>query len=172
MDDGLLMLKYASAAISAADGASTWPAYLAAAPADPPQVAEWPRLHFLAAVLLPDFRWYARGHFRALAQNRLAAIALATADFAQRNGGQSPATLAELVPTYLPYVPYDPMATDACPLRMTPGAAPGSVALYSVGDDGVDDAGSDVAPDRQPADNAGRTWGSWNRRDFVVRVNR
>ena len=64
--------------------------------------------------------------------------------------GAPPASLAELVPTYLPVVPIDPW--DGKPLRYAAGPP---ARVWSVGRDGTDDGGKHAAdPDdeSQPGD--------------------
>jgi hypothetical protein len=169
MEDARIMLRYATGVGAAANAASDWPSFEATCPPDPPEVVGSPRLHFLAAVLLPDFRWYLRGHYRALTACRLAAVSLAAASAAQGGAGAAISSLQQLVPAYLPYVPYDPMAPGARPVRL--GKAGDRPVVYSVGDDVTDDGGSDVAPGGA-ADPPGRVFGGWDRRDFVVHLTR
>lgn len=64
-----------------------------------------------------------------------------------------PATLAELVPRFLPGVPADPM--DGQPLRYRP-LANGKFLLYSIGWDGVDQGGDATEP--PPAVVGGSSW--------------
>lgn len=100
------------------------------------------------------------------AQFRCAVAALAAERF-RRDTGRWPATLAELVPTYLTAVPSDPQNLE--PLRLAHRSD--GIVIYSVGPDGADDGGAiatdgakketdvgirlwDVARRRQPAGDA------------------
>jgi hypothetical protein len=56
--------------------------------------------------------------------------------------------------------PFDPMAGGGKPLRW--GGSAEARVIYSVGGDGVDDAGSEVSTTAEK--------GPWERRDFVVRL--
>ncbi len=76
--------------------------------------------------------------FWTLTSRRLAATALALRLY-ELDHGQRPATLDELVPNYLPHIPRDPFSADNRPLGYLPNADP--PILYSVGPDGVDNAG-------------------------------
>ena len=76
-----------------------------------------------------------------------------------------PAKLDELVPNYLPAAPLDPFALTPQPLKYI--ADPAKPRLYSVGEDGADNAGSEqVSPS-----NARRTKLSrWEKLDAVVHL--
>lgn len=92
----------------------------------------------LSSMLIPSYLRSVELYYRALAERRMAACALAIRLY-EREHGQLPATLTELVPQYLPAVPLDPMAADNRPISYHPdGEAP---ILYSVGDNGRDDGG-------------------------------
>ena len=104
----------------------------------------------------------ARTMLRTLAARRLAAAAVAIHLY-ELDHGRRPATLAELVPRYLPALPRDPYRADGGPLRyrpegavlapaaqhvptgpmppLTPLPQPGPALIYSVGADGRDDGG-------------------------------
>lgn len=74
-------------------------------------------------------------YFRGIAQNTLCRTVLAISRYRMANNGSLPASLADLVPVYLPAVPQDPL--DAKPLRYD--AASGR--LWSIGTDCKDDGG-------------------------------
>ncbi len=76
--------------------------------------------------------------FRATAQRRLAATALAIYLY-KLDTGERPATLTELVPTYLPTLPTDPFSPDGATFRYRPHGERGLI--YSLGPNGVDDGG-------------------------------
>ena len=110
----------------------------------------------------PVFEAMLRTETRLLMARRLAAVALAIKLY-EAEHGRRPATLAELVPTYLPAVPRDPMRADGGPVRyrpdeavlvpwqqrdpddpnapLTPLPEPGPAIVYSVGLDGIDQGG-------------------------------
>ena len=165
MWDARVLVRYATAVTNAARSSEDWPAFLAAAPPEPAVLFAYPRLHFLAVSLLPDVRWYLRGHYRAATETRLAAIALAAGWYAAEHDGKLPAKLDDLKPAYLPYLPHDPMAPGGKQLRLARSEATGKTVIYSVGDDALDDGGSTVTA-------AGAKAGPWERRDFVVRLSR
>lgn len=77
--------------------------------------------------------------FRGITDRRMAAIALAIRLY-ELDHGHRPATLADLLPEYLPGPPIDPFRSDGAWIGYLPGGDPPR--LYSVGEDGVDDDGS------------------------------
>jgi hypothetical protein len=79
------------------------------------------------------------------ASRQMALAALGVERYRRDHGGQFPATLAELVPTYLDEVPIDPF--DGQPIRYRPGGT--NVLLYSVGVDRTDNGGN-TSPVREP----------------------
>lgn len=79
----------------------------------------------------------------ALTVRKLCLTAIAIRRYQLDHGQAVPSSLAELVPTYLPAVPLDPM--DGKPLRYKAEGAEDYV-LYSVGKDGVDDGGNAGSP--------------------------
>ncbi len=100
-------------------------------------------IHFLAAMLMPPTYTHAK-HYLALARRRLAATQLAIRLYTLHNDGKFPAALADLVSDgYLPAVPNDPMISMH-PLMYLPRE--NDPILYSVGEDGVDNAGREMDP--------------------------
>ena len=90
---------------------------------------------------------------RAVANRRLAAVAVAVRLYRVDHAGRLPGALADLVPQYLPAVPVDPMRADGGPLGYAPTYAPpyggpASPRVYSVGRDGADDGGAGDATKR------------------------
>jgi hypothetical protein len=84
-------------------------------------------------------------HYRAMADRRMAAVALAVELYAADHDGSLPPDLATLVPAYLPHVPRDPFARGDVPLGYrTDLRLP---IVYSVGKNGTDDGGSVAPPD-------------------------
>ena len=72
---------------------------------------------------------------------RLLLTVLALRAFRLEHGGKLPANLSELTPTYLKALPEDPFASRQ-PFRYR--AEAGSVVLYSIGPDAVDDGGKSI----------------------------
>ena len=109
-------------------------------------------------------------HFRGLMQRRVTALMLAIRIYQIDHNGQYPQTLTELVPNYLPQLPADPLAGDAKTFgyRLSPRPL-----LWSVGEDGVDDGGSErllgnrtAAPSDPPAGDPRDNF-MWNRADVL-----
>jgi hypothetical protein len=78
--------------------------------------------------------------FKAVADRRLTAVALAVRLYRADHGGDWPASVEALVPGYLPHVPHDPYAAAGVALKLT--TVGGRRAAYSVGWDGIDNGGS------------------------------
>lgn len=90
--------------------------------------------------------------YKLIMLRRLNATGLAIRLF-ELDHGERPATLALLVPDYLPAVPIDPFAADGAEIRYVRES--GRDRLYSVGRNGLDDggeriAGEDIGLDKQP----------------------
>jgi len=100
--------------------------------------------------------------FRALTDKRLTAVALGARWYSTEHDGRFPPKLDDLVPNYLPAIPADPM-TAGSRLRHRPGDNP---VVYSVGEDGVDDGGSEQPLDPSHPDNR------WRQKDIVVHLTR
>lgn len=100
-----------------------------------------PSMFRVASLLLPALERSTELHFRALAKRRLAAAALAARLYAAEHDDRLPSTLDDLVPKYLPAVPFDPMVADGSAIRYV--ASGNTPMLYSVGSDGRDDGGLD-----------------------------
>ena len=108
-------------------------------PLEPPDEYRDPGLsRRLSHKLSSDFEQMIRNHFKRRAIHRMAATALAIRR-SELSHGRRPATLAELVPEYIPAVPTDPFTDPAGPLVYRPKANP--PVLYSIGLDGRDDGG-------------------------------
>ncbi|MCH8146387.1 MAG: hypothetical protein IH987_00100 [Planctomycetes bacterium] len=80
-------------------------------------------------------------YFRTVAENRLAATAIAIRLY-ELDYGERPDSLEVLVPDYLPSVPADPFTDDQSSIRYTRDS--GGDRLYSVGLNGRDDGGDDT----------------------------
>jgi hypothetical protein len=101
--------------------------------------------------------------FRAMTARRLAAVALAMRLYASEHEGKLPAKLEELVPRYLPSVPGDALARGKSIGYVAEAQRP---RVYSVGENGTDEGGSD-APRRKGYDS-----GRWSEEDVVVDLTR
>lgn len=161
LQDGVFMLSYTSQVIDAA-GEPNLPAAEPKMP-DRDLIPRTP-LHITAQMLLPALGAVINRSFRATADRRAAATALAIRLYAADHAGQLPATLSELVPTYLPTLPLDPFTSDK-PLGYRPHAT--DPILYSVGDDGIDDGG-----DASPTRSTNRDPSRWECRDAVYSLTR
>jgi hypothetical protein len=117
--------------------------------------------HPYARVMMPGLRRAALMQFRGLTERRLAANALAVRWATLENGGRWPAKLADLTPKHLAKVAEDPMAAGRALGYRADGAR---VIVYSVGEDGADDGGSE---ELIPVGGAKR----WRMRDVVVWVS-
>jgi hypothetical protein len=76
------------------------------------------------------------GHYQALTERRVAAIALGVRLYALDHAGNVPNSLEALVPSYLKTIPEDPFADGSRPLLYVASPQP---AVMSVGPNGVDD---------------------------------
>jgi hypothetical protein len=162
LDDGLLMIRHTTAVMKAAETSSDWPTFQRNGPPIPPQVNNRIR-HMLAAQMLPAFDRAVQTMFRSTVDRRMAATALAIRMYQLDHDGALPAKLEELLPRYLPSVPLDAMASNA-PVKYL--ARKDKPILYSVGEDGRDDGGSE-------ASRTSRTVSSrWHRQDAVMHLTR
>ncbi|MBU0639817.1 MAG: hypothetical protein KKB50_13195 [Planctomycetes bacterium] len=159
--DALHMARDATA-VANAGLAENWPAGRAQLPAEPVFDSTLERLaRMLSTILQPSLTRIAVLHFRALAERRLAATALAIRLY-ELDHGERPATLAELVPDYLPAVRADPFAADGRPLAyLTEAPQP---ILYSIGTDGADDGGAYALTDSGGV--------AWDERDMPFFLDR
>lgn len=106
----------------------------------PPPSRWWPLARILSEMKVMEAAFARSVAGETQARLAVTALALRRHQLAHR---QLPATLAELVPQFLPRVPDDPM--DGKPLRYR--ARPdGSFLLYSIGWDGKDDGGDATEP--------------------------
>ncbi|MBN2563732.1 MAG: hypothetical protein JXQ75_22675 [Phycisphaerae bacterium] len=94
--------------------------------------------HIMSNLLMPSLQRALTLHFRIMAERRMAATALAIRLYELDHRGR-PASLDELVPNYLEALPQDPFAAGGRTFGYKPDASP--PILYSVGSDGLDDAG-------------------------------
>jgi hypothetical protein len=114
------------------------------------------RFSLLSTMVEPDPTKSLLGELRAVARVRLARAALAVERCRSAHAGQVPASLAELVPTYLAAIPADPF--DGQRLRYK--KLPTGYVIYSIGEDFTDNGGTE-----QPA---GQSWTAGDDLTFTV----
>jgi hypothetical protein len=169
LDDARLLVRASTKAKEAFEKSGDLPAFRAGFNSDRlfPQVQRRPALHLISAMLLPSYDRMIRTQYRLMTDRRLSATALAIRAFAAAHDGRLPASLDELVPTFLPAVPVDPMANGGAKLRYR--ADGGDPMVYSVGDDASDDGGSEAAIHHvSPGEPVDR----WSARDAVMHLKR
>lgn len=162
LDDGVLMLRHTTGVLEASGSSVNWPEFQRVAPKLPDAVHERPWRHSVARTYTPSFDRAVQTRYHALTDRRMAAVVLALRLYATEHGGKLPETLDLLVPNYLPAIPLDPMAAGL-PLQFVPGPDP---IVYSVGEDGVDDGGSEQSKSTRMAPH------KWDRLDAVVHFKR
>jgi hypothetical protein len=101
-----------------------YPATWAAMPATPGSPGSNLRFNtFLPRILMASLSKVVVAEYRNRYDRRAAAIALA-ARLYEAEHGRAPATIAEMVPEFLPRVPLDPMAGRGTPMPYTPATRP------------------------------------------------
>jgi hypothetical protein len=150
LNDVRLMLATDTRRIEGIRRSNTWPAFRDTCPdfEFPVEAHEHPYFHATVWIFGSHHGRDLEGHYWSTAARRIAAATLAVRLFAIDHDGQLPARLEDLVPAYLPAVPTDPMAVSDRPMGYHADAA--NPILYSVGDDGIDQAGS-ARPIRESA---------------------
>jgi hypothetical protein len=142
-NDAALLCRLTSQVLDASEE-PTWPAFQGRQPDMSAAVLDRFPLHGFACILGHDESQLAELHYRGLTRRRMAAVALAVRWYAADHHGQRPRCLQDLVPGYLPNVPADPLAADTRPLGYRADAD--RPIVYSVGNNGTDEAGSDLRP--------------------------
>ncbi len=136
--DALRMMANCDA-LALAGTAPNWPtAQQRLPPNSVPSTAAQHVSRIASTILMPSLERAVLIQFRDCAQRRTAAVALALRLYESDNE-RRPASLADLVPDYLPAIPRDPFDVQDGPIRYLPEAH--SPLLYSVGSNGVDDGG-------------------------------
>jgi len=138
--DGVELMRYGTAWVEAGRQ-PTWPALFAKRPPDPlANAGTLERLRRpLSAVLPPSLDRATQLHYRALANRRMAAVALAVRLY-EIDRGSRPRRLADLALEYLDEVPHDPFGVRERPVGYRPDDDP--PILYSIGPNGTDDGGA------------------------------
>jgi hypothetical protein len=167
--DLAMLLRQADRIIAVAGVAPDRHSFRSLAPdlEEPREATGRPRLHLIANLCGPRYEHLVRSYFEETVERRLAATALALRCYRLEHGGAFPPSLDDLVPTFLPAVPADPMVADRRLSYRSGGSDP---VLYSLGADGKDDGASDA-----PADDlrclVNDDWsGLTQRRDAVVHL--
>jgi len=161
--DGRFMLEYTSAVLQAAR-APDLPTSRARMNVLPDLNRQRGAAHLMLSILLPAFGRAIEQDFRILTDSRLTALMLACRLYAIDHGGKFPDMLDDLVPDYIPTIPADPFSTGS-PLRYRPGLDP---VVYSVGDNGADDGGSERVVEKGPGAQANK----WAQADYVIHLIR
>ena len=125
----------------------TWPAAEALVPQLHVRESSWRVLKKTCKGFLPSGYRVLILHFRAIAQRRMAATALAMRLY-EIDHGRRPKKLADLVPKYLPAVPKDPFDAGGREISYQPDA--NQPLLYSVHLNGTDDDGNYDDPMTEP----------------------
>jgi hypothetical protein len=102
----------------------------------------------------------ARIYYAGLAHRRTTAVALAIAQYHAEHGDWPPADMARMFPRFLPEMPADPLSSAGEHIIYLPDRG-GRPRVYSVGEDGIDDAG-------QPAPNIISRPEDYRSTDWVV----
>jgi len=161
--DAKLVVENLGLVITAVKNTKNYPTYKKASPPDLRQMAEDVEKHPFVRMITPAVDRTMKTQYRTLTERRLAAAALAVRWASVDAGGKLPARLADLAPKYLPVVPEDPMGLDQPLGYKADGERP---IVYSVGDDGVDNGGS------EKRDAAKKVPSRWGAEDVVVRLTR
>jgi hypothetical protein len=161
MRDGQMMIHESCQVIEALT-ADDWPTASTWLPPEVSSATKHPMQHLFACILTPHYPRYVRRHFEDLTNRRLAAVSLALRWYASAHDGLLPSSLEDLVPKYLPAVPRDPMAASRRLGYVSDSTRP---VVYSAGEDGVDDGGSDASRNPRFPE-----WRGWNCRDFVIHL--
>jgi hypothetical protein len=106
--------------------------------------------------------------FRGRTERHVAVLRLALRLYAIDHKGHLPETLDSLVPSYLQAIPTDPMAAGAPPLHYI--FDPVDPRIYSVGNNGVDDGGSEAL--QNPKHVANESPSPWEKLDAVFHYGR
>jgi hypothetical protein len=162
LNDARIMLEYTTAVLKASQKSPDYPAFLRNAPKSPLPPAMGPGKggHVMVRLLMPSFDAATKSRYRCLAERRMAATALAVKWYQAEHDGRPPRTLDELVPKYLPAVVADPFAAGGQPLRYI--SDPDRLAIYSVGENGKDDDGSEL-----PLNARRKAQNRWEKQDAV-----
>jgi hypothetical protein len=153
-DNALLMLRHMTRQIGALD-APDWPAFQKLAGEEPPQIRNGSYRYLYARLLIPALGRASLVGYRAADDRALAACAVATRWYSIDHDGALPASLGDLVGSYLPRIPRDVLAGgDALIGCVNDKDRP---RVYHVGDNGKDDGGREPVPSASARDNNARS---------------
>jgi hypothetical protein len=168
-DDGRFAIDHLSGVVHATEKCIDFPSFRATAPPLPEREMDQHHLrHLLSSLLLPPQTRLARNHYCGIADRRLAAVALAIGAYAARHDGKRPTSQNELLGVDLLAMPADPFAAAGVKLRYKPSED--RPIVYSVGEDGTDDGGSEQ-PGRQYPSKISRQQ-RWDCLDGVLHLKR
>ncbi len=109
----------------------------------------WKQRHLLASIMLPALGRTNKSFAMATSQREATVAGIALERY-RRSQGTYPATLAELVPDYLPSIPLDPW--DGKPIKyLPPDASRPTPILYSIGENQIDNLGDDTLVPAPPS---------------------
>jgi hypothetical protein len=141
MVDSRVILKLSTEVIRAAEASEDAPGFAMTAANALTRIQEVDReADWRPGVL--SYQWYVQKHYLLLAERRLAATALAIRLYVVDHGSIFPKTLEALTPEYLAAVPADPMARKSSRIKYV--ADESVPRIYSIGENGHDDGGSDA----------------------------
>jgi hypothetical protein len=160
LEDGGIMLQYDTKLLEAIKKSPDWPTFRSLNPGLPPEFNNM--RHLVLRMLLPSLERAIENDLRSCGERRAAAVALAARWYAVEHDGKMPKSWDELVPKYLPGVPLDPYA-KAQAMRYV-GLPTTQPIVYSVGENGTDDGGSEQNRFNRPYFN------KWNSLDIVTHL--
>ena len=157
--DARFLLEYTSGVLRAAQ-APDWPMVRARMNTLPDVGRKRGVWHLLISLLLPAFDRAIQTDFQVLTDDRLTAVLFASRLYGRDHDGAFPGSLNDLTPYYLPSLPLDPFATGMA-LRYRAGSDP---VVYSVGENGTDEGGSEQRTGPRGADDR------WHELDVVTHL--
>jgi hypothetical protein len=163
--DALVLIRYTTAIAEAAKASADLQTLKQKLPRIPPEAVGGDRSqHPIFPLIFPAPLGPLKVDYRVEAEAAMAAVALAVRSYVVDHPGERPKTLDDLVPQYLRAVPRDPMAVDQ-PLQYNP--SPKHFIVYSVGEDGTNEGGTETDRTKKGVTPAGR----WQAFDAVVHLD-
>jgi hypothetical protein len=107
-----------------------------------------PKLHLLTSIMIPNYYQAQLAQADDVARIHLTLVAIALERYRLAHNDQLPDMLQELVPVYLPAVPADPFDGKPVHYQMLSKG----YLIYSIGEDGVDNGGSEWNTERKTGD--------------------
>jgi hypothetical protein len=124
-------------------------------------------IHLFRGIMEVNGDRIVRTYFQRLTDRRAAAIFLAMAHWRADHLDSWPNSLVDLVPDYLHTVPIDPFSPAGHGFSYKADAPAGPI-IYSVGEDGIDDGGSEQAA--VPIPHRTQELNIWKMKDFVYHL--